>query len=353
MSGARLERLRVELDRAGVPTLLVTSPPNVRYLTGFESSNAAVLVGADATRLVTDGRYIEAARGLEGFELVQASRDLFAFLGERLGELASAPVGFEAAHLTYAAWQGLSAGGVELTPTTGLVEGLRAVKEPAELEAIRRAAAVTNTVYERLAADGAVVGATEAELAWRLARLFDEAGADGLAFPTIAASGPNAALPHHHPVGRRIEVGETLIVDMGAALGGYTSDCTRTFATGPLPDDLARAYEDCREAQAEALAAVRPGVSARDVDAIARGRLEAEGYETLHGLGHGLGLEVHEAPRLADTSDATLEAGNVVTVEPGVYLAGRGGIRIEDLVIVTDDGPEVLTTFTKEPVTLR
>ncbi len=353
MSGARVERLRAELDRAGVATLLVTSPPNVRYLTGFESSNAAVLVGAEGARLVTDGRYIEAARGLEGVELVQSSRDLATFLAERLAELGAAPVGFEAAHLAYAAWQTFSADGVELVPTSGLVEGLRAVKEPAELDAIRRAAVVTNTVYERLAAEDAVVGATEAELAWRLAELFHEAGADGLAFPTIAATGPNAALPHHHPGGRRIEEGETLIVDMGAALDGYTSDCTRTFATGALPDELARAYEACREAQAEALAAVRPGASARDVDAIARGRLEAEGYETLHGLGHGLGLEVHEAPRLADTSDATLEAGNVVTVEPGVYLPGRGGVRIEDLVIVTGDGPEVLTTFTKELVTLR
>jgi Xaa-Pro aminopeptidase len=350
---ARLERLRGELDRAAVGTLLVTSPPNVRYLTGFESSNAALLAGPEAARLVTDGRYIEAARGLQGLEVVQSSRDLTTFLGERLHELADGSVGFEAAHVTYAGWQALSASDVELVPTTGLVEALRAVKEPGELEAIRAAAGVTNAVYERLAEEGGVVGLTEAQLARRLALLLDDAGADGLAFPTIAASGPNAALPHHHPGERRIEAGETLIVDLGAALGGYASDCTRTFATGELPDDLARAYEACREAQAEALAAVRPGASAREVDGIARRRLEAEGYETLHGLGHGLGIEVHEAPRLADTSDATLEAGNVVTVEPGVYLAGRGGIRIEDLVIVARDGPEVLTTFTKELVTLR
>ena len=352
MRAARLERLRGELDRA-VGTHLVTSPPNVRYLSGFESSNAALLVGRDAARLVTDGRYIEAARGLQDVEVVQSSRDLSTFLGGRLHELADGPVGFEAAHVTYAGWQALSASEVELVPTTGLVEALRAVKDPGELEAIRAAAAVANAVYERLAEEGGVVGLTEAQLARRLAVLLDDAGADGLAFPTIAASGPNAALPHHDPGDRRIEARETLIVDLGAALGGYVSDCTRTFATGDLPDDLARAYVACREAQAEALAAVRPGASAREVDGIARRRLEAEGYETLHGLGHGLGIEVHEAPRLADTSDATLEAGNVVTVEPGVYLAGRGGIRIEDLVIVADEGPEVLTTFTKELVTLR
>lgn len=352
MSAARRDRLRAELARSGPDTLLVTTPANVRYLTGFESSNAAVLVGEDAATLLTDGRYVEAARAIEGVELVQSSRDLASFLGERLGDLVSGPVAFESGHLTYAAWQALSGSGIELVPTAGVVERLRAVKEPSELDAIRRAAAVTNAVYERLAEDGGVLGATEAELAWRLAGFVHDAAADGLAFETIAAAGPNAALPHHHPGGRRIEPGQTLIVDLGAALDGYASDCTRTFATGPLPDELARAYAACREAQADSLAAVRAGASARDVDAVARRRLEAEGYEVLHGLGHGVGLEVHEAPRLADTSDAVLEAGNVVTVEPGVYLAGVGGVRIEDLVIVTEDEPRVLTGFPKELVTV-
>jgi Xaa-Pro aminopeptidase len=239
-----------------------------------------------------------------------------------------------------------------LIPAKGVVLALRAVKDEQELDAIRRAARIGEEAFTRLAGEP-FVGRTEAELAWTMERFLHEEGADGPSFATIVASGPNAALPHHHPGERRIEAGETLIVDLGAALGGYASDCTRTFATGELPDDLARAYEACREAQADALASVRPRASAREVDRIARRRLEAEGYETLHGLGHGLGIEVHEAPRLADTSDATLEAGNVVTVEPGVYLADRGGVRIEDLVIVAADGPEVLTTFTKELVALR
>jgi len=352
VSAARRDRLRAELARSGPDTLLVTASANVRYLTGFESSNAAVLIGPEAATLLTDGRYVEAARAIEGVELVQSSRDLASFLGERLGDLASGPVGFESGHVTHAAWQALGGSGIDLVPTAGLVERLRAVKEPGELDAIRRATAVTNTVYERLAEEGGVLGATEAELAWRLAGLVHDAAADGLAFETIAATGPNAALPHHHPGERRIEPGQTLIVDLGATLDGYASDCTRTFATGPLPDELGRAYEACREAQAESLAAVRAGASARAVDAVARRRLEEGGYEILHGLGHGVGLEVHEAPRLADTSDAVLEPGNVVTVEPGVYLAGVGGIRIEDLVIVTEGEPEVLTTFTKELVTL-
>lgn len=352
MTPARLERLRLELERVGVATLLVTSPPNVRYLTGFASSNAALLVGTDGTRLVTDGRYVEAARGVAGVEVVRSSRDLTAFLAERLAGLAEAPVGFEAAHLTVVGWESLRKSGVELVPTRDVVERLRAVKDEEELGAIRRATGVTNAVYERLAAEGGVVGTTEAELAWRLAGFLHDGGADEPAFPTIAASGPNAALPHHHPGDRPVRPDETLIVDLGAALGGFASDCTRTFATGELPGDLARAYDVCREAQADALGAVRPGASAREVDAIARDRLQREGYDVLHGLGHGLGLEVHEAPRLADTSDATLEAGNVVTVEPGVYLPGRGGIRIEDLVIVAEEGPEILTAFTKDLVTL-
>jgi Xaa-Pro aminopeptidase len=177
-----------------------------------------------------------------------------------------------------------------------------------------------------------------------------EAGADELAFPVIVASGPNAAVPHHHPGGRRIEDGETVIVDAGAKVDGFCSDCTRTFATGDLPADLEAAYALCQAAQGEALAAVRAGAVARDVDAIARSRVSAAGDDVLHGLGHGVGLFIHELPVLSDLSEETLSAGNVVTVEPGVYRSGIGGVRIEDLVVVTSDGPEVLTPFTKDLV---
>ena len=349
----RVEHLRAELERLGAAGFLVSNPVNVRWLTGFESSNAAVAVGPDAVALVTDGRYLEAARAVAGVEVVAADRDLLGDIGRRLGELLNGPVAFEADHVTVAGHEALSADGTSLVPAKGVVVGLRAVKDSEELDAVRRAADSAERAYRRLALE-AVVGRTEAELAWTMERLLHEEGSEAPAFPVIVASGPNAALPHHHPGGRRIEAGETVIVDAGAQVDGYCSDCTRTFATGPLPDDLERAYALCRSAQENALAAARAGASGRSLDAIAREEIDGSGLATLaHGLGHGVGLEVHERPVLRPTSDDTLEAGNVVTVEPGVYLAGRGGVRIEDLVVVGEDGVEVLTPFTKDLLTLQ
>jgi Xaa-Pro aminopeptidase len=343
----RVRRLRDELGRAEAATFLVSDAVNVGYLTGFESSNAVALVSGDGVKVATDGRYIEAARGLAGVEAVHAQRELAAWLGEHLGELAEAPVAFEADELTVAEHQAIAAAGVELVPTTGVVRRLRAVKEPEELDAIRRAARILMDAFDRLAGED-LVGRTEAEVAWWMERTIREEGADAVAFETIVASGPNASVPHHHPGARPIETGETVIVDAGARVDGYCSDCTRTFATGPLSEALQRAYAVCRAAQEDALDAVRSGEAARDLDAIARRTIEGSDLAVLHGLGHGVGREVHEAPRLADTSDDTVQAGNVVTIEPGVYLAGRGGVRIEDLVVVTDDGAEVLTPFTKD-----
>jgi Xaa-Pro aminopeptidase len=348
----RLEGLRAELERLGAHTFLVTNTVNVRYLTGFASSNAALLVGRETVSLATDGRYLEAARTVPGVELVPASRELLAELGRRLGELAEGPVAFEADHVTVAGHEALAADGTELVPANGVLVKLRSVKDEDELDAIRRAARIADEAYGRLAREP-FVGRTEAELAWTMERFLYEERAEAPAFPTIVASGPNAALPHHHPGGRRIEAGETVIVDAGARVDGYCSDCTRTFATGPLPDELRRAYTVCRSAQENALAAVRVGASGVETDAVARGEIEKAGIApVLHGLGHGVGLEVHELPVLRPTSTDVLESGNVVTVEPGVYLAGRGGVRIEDLVVVTQGRPEVLTTFTKDLLTL-
>jgi Xaa-Pro aminopeptidase len=349
---SRIQRLRDAAEALGARSFLVTNPVNVRYLVGFESSNAALIVRRDAVLLATDGRYQEAARAVAGVEVVAAERSLLAFLGPRLSDLAAEPVAFEADSVTVAGHESLSSDGTMLVPAKGVVHGLRAVKDGDELEAIRRAARVTDSAYERLAGES-FVGRSEREAAWRIEVLLHEEGAEGLAFPVIVASGPNAAEPHHHPTDRRIESGETVIVDAGAQVGGYCSDCTRTFATGALPDDLAEAYAVCRSVQESALAGVQAGVSGPDVDRIARTAIEESGVApVLHGLGHGVGLEVHEAPVLRPESTDTLVAGNVVTVEPGVYLAGRGGIRIEDLVVVTDGGAEVLSPFTKDVRTL-
>jgi Xaa-Pro aminopeptidase len=341
----RIERLRKQLDEP----LLVTEPANVRYLCGFQSTNAALLVDEDVVRLFADFRYAESGRKVPGVEFVETERYLFA----HLAGLLSGRVAFEAASLTYAAYETLGGGGLELVPTRGLVEGLRAVKDEGELTTLRRAAAIGDAAFARLAQER-FVGRTERELAWRMEQLLREEGAHGLSFPVVVAAGPTGAAAHAKPGDRTIQEGETVVVDAGAVLDGYCSDCTRTFVTGELPEELARAYEVCLVAQLSGLAAVRAGVSGVDADAAARSVIDGAGLGEAfgHGLGHGIGLVVHEAPVLRKESTDVLEAGNVVSVEPGIYLSGLGGVRIEDLVIVTEDGAEVLTPFTKELTTV-
>jgi len=352
VSRARIERLVAELEGLGAESFLVTHPVNVFWLTGFESSNAACLVSADGVVLATDGRYIEEARHVVDVEPLQAERDLIAWIAGKLGDLAQGAVGFEADHVTVAQYEPLRESGVELVPSKGALKGIRAVKSPDELNSIRASAAVNDAMYRRLAGES-LVGRTEADVAWWIVRTLREEGADAVGFDPIVAGGPSAAVPHHHPGERPIGPNETVIVDAGATVDGYRSDCTRTFATGELPDGLAEAYDLCRSAQANALAEVQAGGDARAIDAVARQEIEAAGIApVLHGLGHGVGLEVHELPILSDISEAILAPANVVTVEPGVYLAGKGGVRIEDLVIVEEDGAEVLTPFTKDLVTL-
>lgn len=341
----RVDRLRASLEEP----LLVSNPVNVVYLVGFSSSNVALLVEPERVQLFSDFRYAEAGRRVEGVEFVETKRLVWADLVERL----SGRVGFEADHLTYAWFETLAAGEAELVPRRGLVEALRVVKEAVELEAIRRAAAITNEAYERLASEP-FVGRTERELAWRMGELFHEGGAEGPAFPTIVAAGSNSARPHAVPRDRKIEAGQTVVIDAGARMDGYCADCTRTFATGPLPGRLKEAYAVCLKAQLAGVEAVRAGVTGADADAAARRQIEEAGFGDAfgHGLGHGVGLEVHEPPRLSRESTATLGAGNVVTIEPGIYLEGLGGIRIEDLAVVRDGEPEVLTGFTKDLVSV-
>jgi Xaa-Pro aminopeptidase len=344
---SRIDRLRSSLEEP----LLVSNGANVRYLVGFESSNAALLVEPDHVRLFSDFRYAEAARAVEGVEFVETRRSLFA----SLAELLEGTIGFEADAVTYANWETLSAGdGLQLVPRRGLVEALRVVKDDQELAAIRRAAEITSEAYARFAEEP-FVGHTERDLAWRLDEHFRELGAHAPAFETIVASGPNGARPHARPTDRQVEAGETVVIDAGAMVDGYCADCTRTFASGLLPDDLKNAYAACLEGQLAGLEAVRAGTTGIDADAAARETIEAAGLGEKfgHGLGHGVGLDVHEAPRLSRESTDTLVPGNVVTVEPGVYLEGLGGVRIEDLVIVSEDGPEVLTSFTKDLVTVH
>jgi Xaa-Pro aminopeptidase len=341
----RIARLREILEEP----LLVTSGVNVQYLTGLKSSNAALFVDDDRVLVFTDFRYAEAARALDGVEFVQAQRNVL----ETVTQTVDGRVGFEATVVTYDGWQTLSAAGLDVVPRLGLVERLRAVKEEGELATIREAARITDAVYAAFAEER-FVGRTERELAWVMEQLFHEHGADAVAFEIIVGSGATGALPHGRPTDWIVEPNTTVVVDAGCVLDGYASDCTRTFATGDLPYDLAEAYDVCLRAQLAGLAAMRPGATGDDADTAARDVIEAAGLggNFGHGLGHGVGLMVHEAPVARIGSSDVLEPGNVLTCEPGIYHPGRGGVRIEDLVLVTASGPEALTTFTKELVTV-
>jgi Xaa-Pro aminopeptidase len=342
----RVERLRERLEEEA---FLVSDEVNVRYLSGLDSSNAALLVEPERIRLFTDFRYAEKARAVEGVEFVETKRDLFLSLAEAL----SGRIAFEAASVTFERYARLHAGGIDLVPTYGVVEELRAVKDDGELDALRSACAITSKAFEQFAKER-FTGRTERELAWRMEQLQREIGGEAMSFPVVVASGANAARPHTTAGEREIEPGETVIVDTGCIVDGYCSDCTRTFATGTLSDELKRAYEVCLDAQLAGMAAVKPGASGPGTDAAARDRIDAAGFGDAfgHGLGHGIGLRVHEAPRLARESHDTLQPRNVVTVEPGIYLSGIGGIRIEDLVVVRDGEAEVLTTFTKDLISV-
>ena len=339
----RIAHLREQLEEP----LLVTNPTNVAYLVGFKSSNTALVVDQERVRLFTDFRYLQAARAVEGVEVVQTRR---AVLGE-LAETLSGRIAFESSHVTYDLFQTLERGGLDLVPRSGVVERLRAVKDGTELAAIRRACAITDRVYERLA-ELPFVGRTERDVSWDLTRLFHEEGGEGLAFESIVGAGPTGSRPHARAGDRKIGVGELVVIDAGTTIDGYASDYTRTFATGPLDGEAAEADALDQAAQAAALGALLAGLPALEADAVARRVVDASAFAGTfgHGLGHGLGLDVHELPRLSTETSDVLEPGNVVTVEPGVYLDRRFGVRIEDDVVVTADGIENLTGLRKDLV---
>ncbi len=354
---SRLERLRPRIDGAAVDALLVTSLPNVRYLTGFAGSAGVLLVSADRAMLATDGRYRAqaaeqvAAAGLAGaIELVVGGRErqrdaLVAAAG------GSPRLGLEAEDVTWGAqrrWA--TAFGMDLVATAGVVEGLRQVKDAGEIDRMRRAASIADEALgEVLPMLGE--GRSEAEVALALDGAMRRIGAEDRAFETIVASGPNAAKPHARPTDRAIRLGDPVVVDFGAILEGYRSDMTRTFCVGGAPaGGLGRMFAVVGEAQAAGVAAVRSGVTCGTVDQVCRHVIAEAGWAEHfeHGTGHGVGLDIHEAPSVGPGSTAILAPGIVVTVEPGVYLAGIGGVRVEDTVVVTDDGCLPLTRFPKD-----
>jgi Xaa-Pro aminopeptidase len=348
---SRADRVAARLAERGLDLLLVTDLVNLRYLTGFSGSNGLAIVGPDTRRFLTDFRYVERAKAeVSGFDLQPGPQELRDALagGWPAGDLR---VGFEDQSVSvrrHAELRETIPDRIELVPAGGLVEGERAVKEPGEIAAIAAAAALVDEIYAWLLERG-LVGRTEREVALALEQEMRVRGASGPSFDSIVAADENGALPHATSRDVAIPAGTLVTLDIGARLDGYCSDCTRTWATGELPDDLAAIYETVLRAQQTALDAVRPGPEGREIDALARDVIAAAGHGDHfgHGLGHGVGMDIHEAPRLARTGEARLEAGNVVTVEPGIYVPGRGGVRIEDLVVVTQDGRDVLSGTSK------
>ena len=357
---ARIPRLRERLEEAGCDALLVTRMVNVRYLTGFTGSAALVLVLPDEVVFVTDGRY----RDQSAEELAAASVDARIHVGmtmsqqrEQLQQAARGitRLGLEAESVTWGQQRRFAADWfpqIELVPTESLVEDLRRVKDAGEVDRMAAAAAAADaalgTVRRRLGD-----GPTEQEVALDLDFEMRRHGASGSSFDTIVASGPNGAKPHHRPSNRRIAPGELVVIDFGAIVDGYCSDMTRTVCVGePRTETAKRMVEVVAESQRAGVAAVRAGVEAKSVDETCRNLIAEAGWGEafLHGTGHGVGLEIHEAPRVSSASSDTLLAGHVVTVEPGVYLPEYGGVRIEDTVVVEEAGCRVLTNAPKELV---
>lgn len=352
----RAARLAEILPEIGADLLLVTSLVNVRYLTGFTGSNAMVLVGPDTRAFVTDFRYVEqSAAEMVGEWERTISPDLIETLPDLLTE-GPLRLAFEDAHTsvrTHGRMRELIPSRVELVAGGDAVESLRVVKDADEIRRIGEAAKVADAALRQIMEQG-LVGRTELEVAVALERAMEDLGAKCRAFPSIVAAGAHGALPHAQP--RDVEIGpnELVVIDWGAELDGYCSDCTRTLATGDLPDATLEAYDLVHQAQLAGLQAVTAGVGGRDADAAARDVISDAGHGEHfgHGLGHGVGLEVHEAPRLSQRSDSVLSSGNVVTVEPGVYLPGQFGVRIEDLVVVTETACQILTSVPKELITV-
>ncbi len=350
----RRDALTARLEDLSVDALLITRLLHTRYLTGFTGSNGQVLVRRDGALFLTDGRYTEQSRReVPDLERITYVNPLREELGGYLDGVHR--LGFEAEEVTVATRDRFDAAlpDVELVATTDVVESLRAVKDDEEREAIRQAQAITDAAFERIL-ERFAIGVSEQHISRQLEALMMDEGAEGLAFDSIVAFGENAAEPHHEPSHRLLEEGDVIKLDFGARFAGYHADMTRTIAFGAPASEITKIHDVVRESQQAGIDALRAGVTGESVDAVSREVIERAGYgdRFVHSLGHGVGLEIHEAPSLGRKQEEPLPVGAVVTVEPGIYIPGLGGVRIEDMVEVTDEGCVVVGTSSRDLIEL-
>lgn len=359
----RLSALRQKLAEQNLDAILITQPENRRCLSGFTGSAGVLLISHDQAIIATDFRYFEqVAKQAPDFQLAKVEGKFATLLPQLIEQVESKRLGFESTHLTFDQHQewaavaeglGLSpAEGFELVPTKNLVEDLRAVKDENELDMIKKAIALSDAALAHIL--GSIKpGMTERNVAWELESYMRTHGADKVAFDLIVAAGPNGAMPHATVSERAIQAGEPIVMDLGATFDGYHSDLTRTIYLGEPDEGFREVYELVLSAQQAAEETIKPGMTGKEADAIARRVIEEAGYgeQFGHGLGHGVGLAVHEKPRLGKLSEDVLKPGMVFTVEPGIYIPSWGGVRIEDIVFLGEDGVEVVSQATKEPAT--
>jgi len=358
----RVDRVRALLAEAGLNKFVVSCREHVRYLSGFSGSSGWLIIGPDEQVLLTDFRYQEQASEQSPewtFHLVR--RGLPYGVREVLQDSNGERIGFENTYLTVREYEQLSsnngdtdAPAVEWVSTDGLLGKLTVLKDDGEIDRIRKAAAITDTVFEELL-DLLAPGVRERDVAAEIEYRMRRHGADGTSFPSIVAAGEHGSLPHATPSDREISRGEMVTIDMGAELDGYNSDMTRTVSVGEPSGRMRRIYGIVYDAQMRAVEAVRPGISCVELDGIARSVIDNYGHAEHfgHGLGHGVGIRVHDAPSVSPRGTQDLEEGMVITIEPGIYVPGLGGVRIEDLVVVRHDGAEILSNSSKDLITLE
>ena len=353
---ARLNALRQVLSEREIDAFFVTNLSNIRYLVGFTGTAGLLLIVPDEVVFFTDFRYDEQAHAeVAGSRIEVKKGTLLQAMARDDAARGIAKMAFEGADLKYASFEQLQEllPGRELSSAVGIVEGLRLRKDEEEVRQIRAAVELGDRVFGEIC-ELAKPGMTEIEIAAEIDCRMRRAGAQAPAFDTIVASGPRSSVPHAKPTRRRVSAGDFVVLDLGAYIDGYASDLTRTLVVGSPSAEQQQIYATVQRAQREALEVVRSGITAAEADSTARALIDMEGYGDRfgHGLGHGVGLEVHEGPKLSQESKDTLETGMVVTIEPGIYIPGWGGVRIEDMVVITDDGCEVLTRAPKDLIAI-